>query len=67
MIKVINEVKVTSEHKAGHDVSLDEKIHVINHPDDDTMILLVLGEKSYKIVAKDLQAAVANATNCSRH
>lgn len=65
MIKVINEVKVYNDHD-DHDAK-EEKLHITNHASDDTMIVIVFDGVSFKVNAKDLEAAVSNAVNCARH
>ena len=66
MIKVINEIEVFSN-KDSHEPIHEPAIMILSHPSDDTMIVLMLAGKEYKVVAKDLQAAVTNAVNCARH
>lgn len=66
MIKVINEIKIFSD-EGGHDEHEEKKLHITNHPMDDTMVILVINGKEYKVVARDLEAAVTNAVNCARH
>lgn len=66
MIKVINEVKVYAD-EDSHDPHEEMKIHVTNHASDDTMVVLVINNKQYKVHANDLEAAVKNAVNCARH
>ena len=66
MIKVINEIKVFKD-EDSHDLHEEMKLHVTNHASDNEMVVLVFGDKEFKIYAKDLTAAVENAVNCARH
>lgn len=66
MIKVINEVETFAD-KDSHDKHDVGKVYVTSHPSDDTMVTLTIGEKTYKVVAKDMISAVENAVNCARH
>lgn len=66
MIKVINEVEVFTN-KDSHDPIKESLLMVVNHPSDDTMIIIIVDGKEYKIVAKDLQMAILNSVNCARH
>ena len=66
IIKVINEVEIFAN-KDSHDPVHDQSLMIVSHPSDDTMIVIVINSKEYKVVAKDLQSAVTNAVNCARH
>ena len=63
MIKSVNEITTYPEVKIS---GKDEKIYVENHWNDSAKVLLKCGEKEYIILAKDLLAAIANATNTAR-
>lgn len=66
MIRVVNEVSVFTGPEEAHEQK-EEIVHVTNHAADDTMIVLVIDGKSYRIVAKDLESAIKNSVNCARH
>lgn len=66
MIKVINEVKIFVDEES-HDLHEAMKLHITNHASDNEMVVLVIADKEYKVLGKDLTAAVENAINCARH
>ena len=66
MIKVINEVEVFAN-KDSHDPVEEQSLMIVNHPSDDTMVVILINSKEYKVNARDLQSAITNSVNCARH
>jgi hypothetical protein len=67
MIKVSNELTVYEED--GKDTAMIDgpKIRVLSHWNDPDRVVLVIGEKKLTVIARDLEAAITNATNTRRH
>lgn len=65
-IKVSNEIKLFK--KDGESVPVGEPALIVeSHWNYDTLIHLKYGDLDIVVPAKDLKAAIANATNISRH
>lgn len=62
MVEVTNKIKDYNDTRIGS----DSYIEVKNHWSDSQFVILKVGEKSFKLLASDLEAAVKNATNTGR-
>ena len=63
MIEVNQKIQVYEED--GFDISIgeDKTIGIESHWDDDSLVTIVIGSKSYTVNASDLERAIENATN----
>lgn len=67
MIKVISEVDIY-EVDGSEVVGLNRpKINVLSHWNRPDLVILEIDGKKSTIVATDMEAAITNAKNCSRH
>ena len=62
MIEIINKIKDCNEANGR-----ESWVEVRNDWSDPDFIHLKIGEKSYKLLAKDLRAAITNATNTAKY
>jgi hypothetical protein len=62
MIKVKNEVKSYDDNLDAH----PEPLVVENHWNSDSMVVLYIGYQKVTVSARDLEAAIKNATNTVR-
>ncbi len=67
MIKVRNEVTVYETNGRETSGCPLPAIAVESHWNRDSMVVLMVGGQKVTVSARDLQAAIANATNVSRH
>ena len=69
MIGVVSKVPIREED--GHeliDPGLDGPVmHVRSHWNHDSMVIIEVGKEKVSVSARELQAAIANATNTVRH
>jgi hypothetical protein len=65
MIEVQNKVPVYEVD--GKDVAISgPKIHVLSHWNSGDRVVLQIGERTWTVIAADLEAAIKNATNTRR-
>jgi hypothetical protein len=66
MIKSVNKVDVYEVDGNIVSVGASVSISVESHWNDDKRVNIIIGKKSYTVLAKDLRAAIENATNTRR-
>ena len=67
MIRVNSQVKIYEIDATEVEVSYDKSIRIENHWNMNDRVVLHVGEKAYTVSARDLKAAIENATNVSRY
>ena len=67
MIKVTNEIKIYEiDDQELKSISNAQPLIVKSHWNNDNVVVLEIGGVKYTVVAKDLKAAIDNATNIAR-
>lgn len=66
MIKVQSEVPIYEINGEEIPLNKNKSLTICSHWNQESKVVLVIGRRRYTVVASDLQAAVANATNSRR-
>lgn len=62
MIEITNKIKDYNDTR----INSESIIEIKNDWSDNNFVILKVGEKSFKLLARDLEAAIKNATNTGR-
>jgi len=63
MIEVNQKIQVYEEDGFDVPMDVDKTIGIKSHRNDDSLVMIVIGSKSYTVGASDLERAIENATN----